>query len=238
MREPRDLADSYVRELRTATADRLQSATLFGSAARGEWIDGLSDVNVLILVDTIDTALLAQSAPASKRAVELGVTPLLMELDEWAAAADVFAIEFSDMQQSSVTLFGESPTAGAMVQPAKLRLQAERELRARLLNLHGGMLLGAGDRKRLGQLVLLSLPSFTTYLRAVLRLARRDVPISSGDVIAAGCDLVGADATPFLQVHAARVSGDGLDLELGDTLVDDFNTAAKRLVSYIDELGR
>jgi hypothetical protein len=33
-------------------------------------------------------------------------------------------------------------------------------------------------------------------------------------------------------------SGDGLDLELGDTLVDDFNTAAKRLVSYIDELGR
>jgi predicted nucleotidyltransferase len=238
MREPRDLAESYVRELRTASGNRLQAATLFGSAARGEWIDGISDVNVLILVDTIDAALLAQSAPASKRAVALGVTPLLMELAEWAAAADVFAIEFSDMQQASETLFGESPTAGVTVQPAKLRLQAERELRARLLNLHGGMLLGAGDRKRLGELLLLSLPSFTTYLRAALRLAGRDVPASSREVITTGCDLVGADDSAFLQLLAARTGGDGLELELGDALADNLNTAAKRLASYIDELGR
>jgi predicted nucleotidyltransferase len=238
MKDPRKLAEKSVQELRQATGDRLRSAMLFGSAARNEWVDGVSDVNLLVLVDRIDAALLAGAASAARQAVESGVTPLLMELDEWAAAADVFAIEIADMQQAGLPLHGDSPVAGVAVQPARLRLQAERELRAKLLHLHGGMLLAAGDRKRLGQLFLVALPSFATYLRAALRLAGREVPMDTRETIDAGCSLAGADPRPLLAVHAARVAGGGLELDLADPLADDFNEAAKRLATWIDEFGR
>jgi predicted nucleotidyltransferase len=58
-KQPKTLATSFVEELKGAAGDRLQAATLFGSAARGEWIEGVSDVNVMVLLDTLDAPLLA-----------------------------------------------------------------------------------------------------------------------------------------------------------------------------------
>lgn len=237
MTNPRQLADDFVRDLTAALGDRLGAALLFGSAARGEWLEGISDVNVLVLVDRIDTTLLAAASPAAQSAVGRGVTPLLMEYDEWNRAGDVFCIELADMRDASITLSGDDPVAGTDSPPASLRLQAERELRAKLLHLHAGMLLAADDRARLGQLLLHALPSFTTYLRAALRLADRPVPRATADVIAAGCALVGADPAAFSTVLAARPAG-RLEPGPGDRLVDDFNDAAARLAAYIDNSGR
>lgn len=236
--EARRQAESFVGELGTAVGERLRAATLFGSAARGEWIDDLSDINVLVLVDSIDAALVGRAAPAVQAAVGRGITPLVMELDEWARAADVFAIEVADMQDAGVPLLGEHPAAGAELQPAKLRLQAERELRGKLLHLHAGMLLAATDRARLGSLLIRALPSFTTYLRAALRLSGQPVPRSSRDVIVAGCMLCGAQPDAFMSVWDARADRGELELSLSDPLVDSFNTAASRLAAWIDAFGR
>jgi predicted nucleotidyltransferase len=236
--DPRELADAFVRALDSELGGRLRAATLFGSAARGEWIEGVSDVNVLVLVDTIDATLLGAIAPAARDALSRGVTPLLMELDEWARAADVFTIELADMKDAGVVLFGDDPAAGAELQPATLRLQAERELRAKLLHLHAGMLLAADDRERLGQLLVHALPSFTTYLRAALRLAGQAVPRTSRDVIMAGCTLAGAEPDAFLAVHDARSGRRALELDLTDPVTDRFNAAATRLAAFIDAFGR
>jgi predicted nucleotidyltransferase len=238
MAEPRGLAESFVRDLRGALAERLQAAALFGSAARGEWLEGISDVNVLVLLDRIDPAVLERAAPTARTAMARGVTPLLMEVDEWRRAADVFPIELADMKDASEPLFGDDPAAVLPVHPQTLRLQAERELRAKLLHLHGALLVAADDRKRLGQILVHALPSFTAYLRAALRLAERPVPRGSREVIEAASTLTGADGTPFIRVLDARHAGGKLELRLTDPLVDGFNQAAARLSAYIDAFGR
>jgi predicted nucleotidyltransferase len=238
MAEARTLADSFVTELRGAVDTRLRAAALFGSAARDEWIEGISDVNVLVLFDRLDVALLARAAPAVRQALEAGVTPLVMEMDEWSRATDVFAIELADMRDAHVPLFGDDPCADPVLDPATLRLQAERELRARLLHLHAGMLVAAEDAERLGQLLALALPSFVTYMRAALRLAELTVPVDSRAVIEDACALVGADAAPFITVLDARRAGRAPAVRLTDPLADTFNTAATQLATYIDAFGR
>jgi predicted nucleotidyltransferase len=238
MADPRELAETFVRELRSTLAERLQAATLFGSAARGEWLEGISDVNVLVLLDRIDPAVLERAAPPARTAMARGLTPLLMEVDEWRRAADVFTIELADMKEASVPLFGDDPASALPVHQQILRLQAERELRAKLLHLHGALLVAADDRKRLGQILVHALPSFTAYLRAALRLAGRPVPRTSREVIDAGSALTGADSAAFLRVLDARASGGELELRLTDPLVDGFNRAAARLSAYIDAFGR
>jgi predicted nucleotidyltransferase len=238
MADPRNIADTFVRELRGALAERLQAATLFGSAARDEWVEGLSDINVLVLLDHIDPLVLQRAAPHARASMARGLTPLLMEVGEWRRAADVFTIELADMKDASVPLFGDDPASVLPVEPQILRLQAERELRAKLLHLHGAMLATADDRKRLGQILVHALPSFAAYLRAALRLAGTTVPNNTRDVIRAGSTLIGADLAPFERVLDARSSGDGLELALDNPLVAGFNTAATKLAAYIDAFGR
>ena len=132
-----------------------------------------------------------------------------MERLEWRRATDVFAIEVADMKDAHVTLIGGDPTEAVRVQPGALRLQAEREMRAKLIHLHGGMLISAEDPPRLGELLLRALPSFTTYLRTALRLSGSPVPAASTDVIVQGCALVGTDSAAFLEVLDARKPSDG-----------------------------
>jgi hypothetical protein len=238
MTDPKGRAEAFVGQLRDVLAERLRSATLFGSAARDEWLEGISDINVLVLVDDIDAPLLARTSSAARAAADHGVTPLLMETAEWRRAADVFTIELADMQDASVPLFGADPVARIEVQPSILRLQAEREMRGKLLHLHSAMLMTADDPARLGSIFVHALPSFTSYLRAVLRLAGDAVPVRARDVIEAGCRRAGADAAPLLRVLEARVGGGTLDLSLDDPIADDFNTAAERIAAHIDTIGR
>lgn len=238
MTDPRKLADEFVTGLRRDLGEHIRSAALFGSAARDEWVEGVSDVNVLVLVDSIDMTLLARAAGTARASVKRRVMPLLMELHEWRRAADVFSIELADMKDAHVPLFGDDPVAHYSAERTNLRLQAERELRAKLLHLHSGMLLAGDDRKRLGHLLMHALPSFATYMRAALRLAGQDVPSSTPRVIEEACALAEADAGSFLRVYKARSGASKLELGLDDALADSFNTSAMRLAEYIDAQGR
>lgn len=238
MKDPRKLADDFLTALRGALGTRLQAASLYGSAARNEWIDGLSDVNVLLLFDNIDARTLADAAPAARNALAGGLRPLPMETAEWRLAADVFPIELADMKDASVLLFGESPSTGFEIDASALRLQAERELRAKLIQLHAGMLALAQDRKGLGDLFVHALPSFTTYLRAALRLAGKPVPRVSGEVIVEGCRLTGSDPAALLRVLEARAAGGKLELTMRDPLADQINASAERLAAFTDAFGR
>jgi predicted nucleotidyltransferase len=238
MADPARLAEDFVEELRGAIGGRVRAASLFGSAARDEWIEGVSDVNVLVLLDDIDAPVLKRAAPAARHALTRGLTPLLMEIEEWRRSADVFSIELADMKDASVVIFGHDPVAAPTVQPAILRLQAERELRAKLLHLHAAMLMTFDDGERLGEIFIHALPSFATYLRTALRLAHQSVPRTSREVIEAGCALADADPAAFLRVLDARSSGNGLIVDLDEPVADQFNTAAEKLAAYIDAFGR
>ena len=238
MKDPRTLAEALVRELQGALGARLRAAGVFGSAARGEWIRGLSDVNALVLLDDIDAPALRAAGPAARKAALASVRPLVMELDEWHRAADVFAIELADMKDASVPLLGDDPVTDVVIHPSVLRFQAERELRAKLLHLHAGMLVHAEDAARLGELFVRALPSFTTYLRAALRLAQQPVPAKSGETIEQGCRVAGTDPGPFLRVLEARQRGGALELSLADPLADQFNRAAEGLAAFTDAFGK
>jgi hypothetical protein len=235
----RRLAESFVGELRDRIGTRLRSALLFGSAMRDEWIEGVSDVNVLILVDALDPALLADAAAPARQALTHGITPLFMELDEWRRAADVFSIELADMKEAGATLHGDDPVGSTVVHDTHMRLQAERELRAKLLHLHAGMLFTADEPERLGQLLMSALPSFLTYMRAALRLSGASVPRESRRVIEDACALAGADPAAFQAVLEARRSGGSFEPALvAGSVVAGFNEAAARLAGYIDTSGR
>lgn len=237
MTDPKRTATTLARNLADRLADRLRSVLLYGSVARGEAVEGVSDINVLVLLDDIDARALEQCAPIARRWAEAGNTvPLLMAWDEWQRAADVFAIEMADMRDAHRVLHGDDPLAGLSIDSAELRLQAERELRGKLVQLREGMLLAAERPEEVGRLLLAALPSFTTYLRTALRLNGHDVPARTPDVVRASAALVGGDAEPFLRIWNARTEGRVPGAQIDEPIVTGYYALAEQTANWVDSL--
>lgn len=234
---PRDAAVRMTESLREQAGASLRAVVLHGSVARGEAVPGVSDVNLLVLLGDASPASLRALAPAAREWHQsAGGPPLVLTEQEWARAADVFAIEVADMQQAHEMLHGNDPVTGLTVKAAHLRLQTERELRGKLLQLREGTLLAADSPADLGWLLVAALPSFTSYMRAALRLAGRVVPDETASVIRDAAELVGGDAAAFAEVWRARQAGRRIELRLEDAAVADYYGLAERLADWVDRL--
>jgi predicted nucleotidyltransferase len=235
--EPKQVATEFAGELSKALGARLEGVMLYGSAARGEWLESMSDINVLVLIDDINGASLHATSPVVRKYAAKRIHPIVLETKEWKSATDVFAIEVADMVDASVQIKGDDALSRLPTALPILRLQAERELRGKLLQLYLGMLV-TETPDQLGKLLMSTMPSLATYFRTALRLGRRDVPHDTASVLREAGELTGADVTPLLRVLEARQGKGDLAVALNDPLVDQFNTATEKLVQFIDNFGR
>lgn len=228
-------ARSHAAWLADALGSRLRSVVLHGSVARGEAVAGVSDLNLLVLVDRVDASLLRALAPEARGWLEKeGSLPLVLSWEEWAAASDAFAVETADMADAHEVLHGDDPFDGAVVRPRDLRLQAERELRGKLIHLREATLASADRPEELGRLVITALPSVATYLRTALRLAGRAVPAATPATLREGGGLVGADPDPLTRLWAMREERSAPAMEADDPLLRSVHEALERTVQYVD----
>ena len=193
----------------------------------------------------IGTLMLDDASPEHLRAIaplardwreSAGAPPLIFEEREWARAADVFAIEVADMKDSHELLYGMDPVATLEPKRSELRLQTERELRGKLLQLREGTLLAAESPTELGWLLTAALPSFTAYMRATLRLAEQPVPRDTPAVILRTAETIGGDPASFGAVWEARAAGRKLEARITDPIVADFYGLAERMADHVDRL--
>ncbi len=236
MKDARQAAESLGRDLVATMKEELRSVVLYGSVARGEYIPRVSDVNVLILLEDIDPAILERASEPVRNWTRAGIAPMVLESREWARADDVFAIEVLDMRDAGVVLQGEDPVAGLVISDEALRLQAEREVRSRLARLHTGVLHSAEQPLELGGLLMTALPSFVTYLRAALRLAGESVPPDMDAVIRKGTELIGAPAQGYLAALEARRRAKPWKMGVSDPLIAAYHDAAERTAAFLDSL--
>ena len=65
--DPKEVAREIVRDWRDLFGERLRSGLLYGSVARGEYVPDVSDINVLLLVDEIDAAMLKRASSCTRK---------------------------------------------------------------------------------------------------------------------------------------------------------------------------
>jgi hypothetical protein len=237
MPDPRTFAESLSEKCRAMFGDELRSVMLFGSVARNEAIPGVSDVNILVLLDKVTPVELAKAAPLAGQWVRAGNTPpLVFSWEEWTQMGDTFAIEISDMLDAREVLFGSDPLTEDPLDRYDLRLHAEREIRQTMLQLRLRMLLSAGDPVELGHLLLSGIPSFGSYMRAALRLSGNKPASDTESVIGAAAELIGANPDAMLRCQAARRGRQVPDVSILDPLVDGYTEFAHELARFLDAL--
>lgn len=183
MKQVEALLDRFV-----ADFDRLAlpeaSVVLHGSAARGQYLPGWSDVNLLIVLPAITTNTLEALRPLLRWwKEEAHSVPLLLSRAEWHRAADAYPLEIAEMRTGYRVLRGSDPLMELVVRPADLRLALEREFRGKLLRLRQVYALLGDDGKALGAVARRSVPPILLLCRGLLVLSGEAPPADPVDLV-------------------------------------------------------
>jgi hypothetical protein len=235
MGEETERARAFARDLEQAYGPALRAVLLYGSAARGEYRAGVSDLNVLVLLaDTRAETLRRGQALARAWAERKNPPPLVMGAAEFADSADVYPMELADMRDAHVLLHGSDPFPGLVIRPGDLRLQLERELKGAQIRLRTRYLTDAGDAARFQPVLLKSISTFLVMFRTLLRLAGVEGARDPEAVIRATAERVGFDAAPLLEIHRARDGKTKVDVRADSALVAGYMDAVERVVEYVN----
>ncbi len=194
-----------VQGLKEALGARLRSVVLYGSAARGDFHEATSDLNLILVLEDLEPATLEALTPIVERWRARGHhVPRLFTPHLIADSADVFPVEFLDIRANRLVLHGEDPFARLEVRSAYLRLQCERELREKLMRLQEGYVECHARRRDLEWLLTDSYTSFVALFRGCLRLLGGEPPARNREVVAAFCERAGLDPAPFDEVERLK----------------------------------
>jgi hypothetical protein len=223
-----------------AAADRAfpggYSAVLYGSAARGDYAEETSDINLLLVLEDVTPATLRQLGPAFTAWQSASPEPpLVISLGEWNRATDVFPVELTDMLASYRVLRGPDLLAGITVPPADLRRELESELRGKLLRLRQGYTLLAGDADGLGQLAARSAPTALVLGRAMLALLGTPVtPPGDAERVVRGA-AAAAGFPPEAMLEVVRHRGER-EWRCDPATFEGYLDAVARMAMFVDQL--
>jgi hypothetical protein len=233
----RDAVDQVVEPFLAAADAALgkgYAAVLYGSAARGDFVPDRSDINLLLILESVAPATLRALAPAfAAWRKSSPQPPLLIGQTEWDRAADTFPIELADMQTAHRVLRGADPLAGISLDRADLRRAAERELRGKLLRLRQGYAAASGDPGVLGEVAARSAATIMVLLRAILVLLGRTVPIEPLELAAAAAGAIGIDGEPLLDVIRHRTDP---GWRCTPQEFEEYLDAVARATAFVDQL--
>ena len=135
MKRVKEDLETFVQRLQQAAGANLVALMLYGSAARDDFHEKYSDVNLLCVLRDIGGPALSRLVPVvhwwSKEVHHR--PPLFVTAEELKTSADVFAIETLDLKANHQLLAGQDILSDLEVPMNLHRVQLEHELRAILM---------------------------------------------------------------------------------------------------------
>ena len=218
--QPQDIFVPLTQDYLQVFGKDLVSLVLYGSAAGGAYVKGKSDINTLVVLTPEGINRLEDGFAVVKKWKKINVAiPLVMTKEFISTSLDSYPIEFLNMKNNSVLIYGENVLEPLDFKPEDLRLQIERELKSKILLLREGYLESAGSARMLRQLIGKSLTAFVSIFNAMLYLKQVRMPMSKYETIKEMNRVFKIDEAVFKLCFEIRQNSDKLS---GKEVIDVF----------------
>lgn len=194
----------YAKRVGAAVGSTLESLHLYGSAVRGEYVEGRSNLNMLLTLTDVTGDRLRSITPALSAWKKEQVVSLVLtgtEVREWAAQ---FPLEFGDLLDHRLLLAGRDPFSAIRPDPARLMEAILRESRENLLRVRQRYIEGGASTESALILMPLSVTALGACIRGLLRLWDQAPVAATDQALQRVCDRLGVDAAPLLDAWALR----------------------------------
>jgi len=173
--------DVFVDKLKSLYNSNLVSVIIYGSAASGEFVNKHSNINFLIVLKNNDLFELKKATTLINKFTLF--QPLFLSESYIIRSTDSFPIEFLDLKENYILLYGKDILKDLSIEVKNLRFQCEHELKAKLIALRQLYLKSNKDASVLYTTLLKAFTSILHISRNILRLKGKIVPYKKEDVL-------------------------------------------------------
>ena len=176
--QARKVIEPYLKELLKIHQDNIVSIFLCGQAAGADYRPGISNINLFLVLNNLGFPQLQRSLKIVSAGIGKKITaPLFLTRKHIQTSTDVFPIEFLEMKESNLLLYGEDLLAGIEVNPAHIRLFCEQQIKGKLIRIRQAYLEIGLKRKGIEGLLKESLASLAPIFRNLIRLKGKTPPV-------------------------------------------------------------
>lgn len=232
--------EAFIQDLRSTHGKNLAAVILYGSAATGDFVPHKSNYNLLIALDKISPQELRNAQPCLREWGKLGhPVPVYFTVAELQDAADVFPIEFHQMEAARKVLYGKDILENVTISDVNLRHQTEYELRSKLIRLRRQYIPASSSVESLKSLLAESLSSFAAIFRAVLLLHGIEPPAAKHAVVAMTAQHLKIDGVPFEKIFNIRKNNfsEKLDEVSVNALFADYMEQIEHVIEAVDKVN-
>ncbi|MGB0908791.1 MAG: hypothetical protein ACPGYT_00370 [Nitrospirales bacterium] len=191
----------YLVQVRKRLDAQIETIILYGSLVRGEYVEGHSNINVLLLLRECSISNLQACSGLSERWRKEGiVAPLVLAELELKQSFTLFQVEYCEIKENHVLLEGRDPFLTLHIDDKLLAHQCQRELNGNLLRVRQRFIEGNGRPEAIPALLTLSLMALLPTLRAVCRTLGHPYGGKSADFLKNLPNVLNVDEPVFLEV--------------------------------------
>lgn len=236
-KDPKDIFQEITEDYQNAFGDSLVSIILYGSGATGEYVPDKSDLNFLVVLSEEGMETLERSFKVvSKWRKRKVAIPLVLTRHYIASSLDSFPVEFLNMKMNYALVFGEDVLDGLSFEKEHLRIQCERELKAKLLQLRQGYLDASQKVGNMKVLIVRSIPAFIAIFRALLYLKDIKAPTAGAQIVSRICEEFDLDHNAFSTLVRVKDKGEKMPKVEMDALIHRYIKEIDRLSSIVDKM--
>lgn len=227
-----------IEELELALDGELESVLLYGSAARGDWREDVSDVNVMVIAERANVRSCQRlQAPLQRAQRKWPISLELLTATDIERSADVFPLKFLDIQRNHHVLYGDDPIQGVDIAWDHLRLRVEQQLKSLLSSMRRSCIYNVSRPERQLEELRKGFSTFLLCLGALLFLRGGQWWLSEKEpIITEAVSTLGFDASlleTLLDVNRRTKTPDREQLA---RLFDRFLLLVTEVATLADEL--
>lgn len=230
----KNMIQDFLNRLKALYGEDLISLVLYGSAASGEFVNKYSNLNFLIVLKSTDPEILKKATILVSKFPQF--SPLFFTERYIAESTDVFPIEFLDLKENNILLYGKDVLSGIEIDTRNLRFQCEQELKVKLISLRNAYVKINNDGPALRAMLFRSATSILHILRNILRLKGRQPVYKKEDILKEVAKEFQIDITLLGNILAAKNNKVKLNDRDTEVLFGAFLRELEKIVEAVDRL--
>ena len=197
----------YLIRLLDIHKENIVSIVLYGSATGKYFMSKKSDINLAVVFRNLEFQQLKDSLKLIDYGISKRITaPLLLSLSHIESSKDAFPVEFIEIKENNILLYGKDVFSGLKIDEANIKLFCKREIEGKLIRLRQAYLEIGLKRKGVEALMKESMYSLLPVFRALLRSKAQNPPIDKEQVIIEFCNHYGLAKDVFIAILRDRMN--------------------------------
>jgi predicted nucleotidyltransferase len=208
--------------LEKVVGKNLAALVVYGSAVRGGYVPGESDVDVIVVLEeTSLPQLQAIAEPLMLARYQARVEAMVLRRAALQSSADVFPLLYDDVRQRHVVLSGTDVFSGLQIADVHRRLRIEQELSEARIRMRRAVVDALGSEATIAGAVARKVKQIRSPLHALMCLKGKECDDRLEPVLAASGQAYGLDTGALLRVAAQPEAAHTALRALLDAAIED-----------------